>query len=320
MAGAGDDSSASRRGCAAASRRPAVDVGARRAPRRGSATGIVSSPRRSHIGVIEPGPRPRRLAASTAGRAAPLVVRHRLVHPSRVAGEQRHPAPALDEPARSRRARSAPPAPSSAARRARRARPRPRCRRSPRRAPVARSARRARARRGARAAHPSNSRRARSAPARARRRARHPLRCERSASASSSASGAERRAERRDDAVANGARCRRIRGAGRHGRVSHATSYGSAVSAHDDLDAHRLIAAFVDELARCGVTDACTSPGSRSTPLVLALAREPRLRAHSHVDERTSGLLRARAGEGERAPGRGDVHLGHRGGEPRSRR
>jgi 2-succinyl-5-enolpyruvyl-6-hydroxy-3-cyclohexene-1-carboxylate synthase len=54
---------------------------------------------------------------------------------------------------------------------------------------------------------------------------------------------------------------------------------------------HRLIAAFVDELARCGVEHACTSPGSRSAPLVLALAREPRLRAHSHVDERASGFF-----------------------------
>jgi len=57
------------------------------------------------------------------------------------------------------------------------------------------------------------------------------------------------------------------------------------------LDTHVLIGAFVDELARCGVADACTSPGSRCAPLVLALARESKLRAHSHIDERSSGFF-----------------------------
>ncbi|HZH23661.1 MAG TPA: 2-succinyl-5-enolpyruvyl-6-hydroxy-3-cyclohexene-1-carboxylic-acid synthase [Solirubrobacteraceae bacterium] len=57
------------------------------------------------------------------------------------------------------------------------------------------------------------------------------------------------------------------------------------------LDTYLNLRAFVDELARCGLRDACTSPGSRSTPLVLSLVREPRLRSTSHIDERCGGFF-----------------------------
>jgi 2-succinyl-5-enolpyruvyl-6-hydroxy-3-cyclohexene-1-carboxylate synthase len=56
-------------------------------------------------------------------------------------------------------------------------------------------------------------------------------------------------------------------------------------------DMHVLLRAFADELARCGMRAACTSPGSRSAPVVLALVREPGLEAFSHVDERAAGFF-----------------------------
>ncbi len=56
-------------------------------------------------------------------------------------------------------------------------------------------------------------------------------------------------------------------------------------------DTYTLLRAFVDELARCGMRAACTSPGSRNTPLLLSLAREERLRCYSHVDERCAGFF-----------------------------
>src|SRR5436190_15945058 len=49
--------------------------------------------------------------------------------------------------------------------------------------------------------------------------------------------------------------------------------------------------ALVDELARCGMTHAVTSPGSRNAPLSLTLAADPRLRAVSVLDERSAGFV-----------------------------
>lgn len=56
-------------------------------------------------------------------------------------------------------------------------------------------------------------------------------------------------------------------------------------------DTHRLLRALADELARCEIAGVCTSPGSRSTPLVLALTADRRLACHSHIDERAAGFF-----------------------------
>ncbi len=56
-------------------------------------------------------------------------------------------------------------------------------------------------------------------------------------------------------------------------------------------DTYTQLRAFVDELVRCGMRAACTSPGSRSAPLALTLANEPRLRSYSHIDERCAGFF-----------------------------
>jgi 2-succinyl-5-enolpyruvyl-6-hydroxy-3-cyclohexene-1-carboxylate synthase len=56
-------------------------------------------------------------------------------------------------------------------------------------------------------------------------------------------------------------------------------------------DTYLLLRAFCDELARCGLEHACTSPGSRNTPILLSLVREPRIRTWSHIDERCSAFF-----------------------------
>src|SRR5215471_6295766 len=57
------------------------------------------------------------------------------------------------------------------------------------------------------------------------------------------------------------------------------------------IQTYRLLHAFCDELARSGIEHSCTSPGSRSTPVVLSLVREPRIKCWSHVDERSAGFF-----------------------------
>ena len=63
-----------------------------------------------------------------------------------------------------------------------------------------------------------------------------------------------------------------------------------------------LASAMVEELARCGLRHAVISPGSRSTPLALALWREPAIEVRVIVDERSAGFFALGAAQASRAP------------------
>lgn len=58
----------------------------------------------------------------------------------------------------------------------------------------------------------------------------------------------------------------------------------------------------MDELARAGVEHVCLAPGSRSTPLVMACARDDRFRTWVHVDERSAGFFALGLGKATGGP------------------
>ncbi len=60
--------------------------------------------------------------------------------------------------------------------------------------------------------------------------------------------------------------------------------------------------ALIAGLVASGVSDAVISPGSRSTPLALSMLRQPRLRCHIAIDERSAGFFALGIAKVQRRP------------------
>ncbi len=67
--------------------------------------------------------------------------------------------------------------------------------------------------------------------------------------------------------------------------------YTSADSPQPSNQTYRYVSAFIDELQRAGLHHVVICPGSRSTPLALAIAQHPALRIWMHVDERSAAFF-----------------------------
>jgi 2-succinyl-5-enolpyruvyl-6-hydroxy-3-cyclohexene-1-carboxylate synthase len=52
-----------------------------------------------------------------------------------------------------------------------------------------------------------------------------------------------------------------------------------------------MAATFVDEWVRSGITEAVVAPGSRSTPMTMAVLADGRLMSHVHIDERSAAFM-----------------------------
>jgi 2-succinyl-5-enolpyruvyl-6-hydroxy-3-cyclohexene-1-carboxylate synthase len=61
-------------------------------------------------------------------------------------------------------------------------------------------------------------------------------------------------------------------------------------------------ATLVDEWVRLGLTDAVIAPGSRSTPMAVALAEHPGVRVHVQIDERSAGFMALGLGRRHQRP------------------